>query len=331
MPAPGNFAHAAKELCCARDGGSPRRGCAWRGSPCGRGRGFPVQEGVSPVRRAGYPCRRGGYPCEGRSHRSPPSSAQDPRGWEGARRGRDTAGPQRGRPPGRGCAGDVREPRRPPVRVSCANRGDCGNTRGRGGEGGGGGEEEEEEKEGGGRWAGGCRIAHNFCKVPGTASPPGRACRGGGSARARPPRPPLAPRRNHQKPQISPKPTGRKNPNTSHLRAGGSWLRRVFPSGSQRLRVDFSHKKYKKLRRKKKNKKSAASRQSPLSFSCAVICVIPVIPARGTRRRLNSCFCIFNPIPTLSQREFAIVCAGSGRGGSAGAQGCAAAAFLNFF
>lgn len=153
LPAPGNFAHAAKELCCARDGGSSRQGCAWRGSPCGRGRGFPVQEGVSPVRGAGYPCRRGGYPCEGRSHRSPPSSAQDPRGWEGARRGRDTAGPQRGRPPGRGCAGDVREPRRPPVRVSCANRGDCGNTRGRGGEGGGGGEEEEEEKEGGGREA----------------------------------------------------------------------------------------------------------------------------------------------------------------------------------
>lgn len=70
----------------------------------------------------------GGYPCEGR----PPP--QDPRGWEGARRGRDTAGVCGGE---RGMSVSPAAPRcGSPVRIAA-----IAEIRG------GGGEEEEEEVE----------------------------------------------------------------------------------------------------------------------------------------------------------------------------------------
>lgn len=156
LPLPGNFARAAKELCWCKGRGFSVPGgvhggeypCGGWGSPCGGGGGSPFRMGFTRAWEAGYPCRKragGRLPVRGAlapRPRRPP--AQDPRGWEGARRGRDT------RP---GACGGMRgmsmSPAAPrcgsPVRIAA-----IAEIRGGGGEGG-GEEERRRRREVGGR------------------------------------------------------------------------------------------------------------------------------------------------------------------------------------
>lgn len=117
-----------------------------------------------------------------------------------------------------------------PVRGSYANCGDCGNKGGRGGEGRGGG---------GRREPGGCRIARNFCKVPGARSPPGRAGRGGGSAGSRTALRNRPAGTTQKKPKPKPKNPKHQNKNTQSPRKTKTKTQQSPPNGGQQLAAAF--------------------------------------------------------------------------------------------